>query len=105
MSIARIKKNDTVIVIAGADKGKTGKVLSVSPKKGTALVEGLHMVKKTIRRTEQTPQGGIVDRESPIQLSNLMPYDADKKAGSRIARTRNGEKTVRTLKSSGKALD
>ena len=105
MSIARIKKNDTVIVIAGADKGKTGKVLSVSPKKGTALVEGLHMVKKTIRRTEQTPQGGIVDRESPIQLSNLMPYDADKKAGSRIARTRNGEKTVRTLKSSGTALD
>lgn len=105
MSIARIKKNDTVIVIAGADKGKTGKVTSVNPKKGTALVEGLHMVKKTIRRTEQAPQGGIVDRESPIQLSNLMPYDADKKAGSRISRTKNGEKTVRTLKTSGKALD
>jgi large subunit ribosomal protein L24 len=87
MSIARIKKNDTVIVIAGADKGKTGKVLSVSPKKGTALVEGLHLVKKTIRRTEQTPQGGIVEREAPIQISNLMPYDADAKhnpMGTRI---------------------
>ncbi len=105
MSIARIKKNDTVIVIAGADKGKTGKVTAVNPKKGTALVEGLRLVKKTIRRTEQTPQGGIVDREAPIQLSNLMPYDADKKAGSRISRTKNGEKTVRTLKTSGKALD
>ena len=105
MSIARIKKNDTVIVIAGADKGKTGKVLSVSPKKGTALVEGLHLVKKTVRRTEQTPQGGIVEREAPIQISNLMPYDADAKRGSRINRTKNGESTVRTLKTSGKALD
>lgn len=105
MSIARIKKNDTVVVIAGADKGKTGKVLSVSPKKGTALVEGLHMVKKTIRRSEMNPQGAIVDREAPIQISNLMPYDADKKCGSRISRTKNGERTVRTLKTSGKALD
>ena len=87
MSIARIKKNDTVVVIAGADKGKTGKVLSVSPKKGTAIVEGLHLVKKTIRRTEQTPQGGIVERPAPIELSNLMPYDADKKCGCRINRT------------------
>lgn len=78
MSKARIKKNDTVMVIAGADKGKTGKVLSVSPKHGTAIVEGLHLVKKTIRRTEQTPQGGIVDRESPIDLSNLKPVTDDK---------------------------
>lgn len=77
MSKARIKKNDTVLVIAGADKGKTGKVLSVSPKHGTAIVEGLHLVKKTIRRTEQTPQGGIVDREAPIDLSNLKPVVDD----------------------------
>ncbi|MEG1480019.1 MAG: 50S ribosomal protein L24 [Kiritimatiellia bacterium] len=105
MSIARIKKNDTVVLIAGADKGKTGKVLSVSPKSGTAKVEGLRMVKKTIRRTEKTPQGGIVEREASIELSNLMPYDADKKCGSRISRTKNGEQIVRTLKVSGKVLD
>jgi large subunit ribosomal protein L24 len=105
MSIARIKKNDTVVVIAGADKGKTGTVLSVSPKKGTAIVEGLHLVKKTIRRSEQNPQGGIVERPAPIELSNLMPYDAEKKCGSRIVRTKDGDKTVRTLKTSGKALD
>ncbi len=104
MSIARIKKNDTVIAIAGADKGKTGKVLSVNPKAGTAVVEGLHIVKKTVRRTEQQP-GSIVEIEKPIQLSNLMPYDADKKRGSRIARTVNGETKIRTLKVSGKALD
>ena len=104
MSIARIKKNDTVVVISGADKGKTGKVLSVSTKQGTALVEGLHMVKKSIRRTEQTPQGGIVEREAPIQLSKLMPYDAEAKRGSRISRTTSGEPKVRTLKTSGKAL-
>ena len=104
MSIARIKKNDTVIAIAGADKGKTGKVVSVNPKQGTAIVEGLRKVKKTVRRTEQQ-EGGIIEVEAPIQLSNLMPYDADKQCGSRIARTQNGETKVRTLKVSGKALD
>ena len=104
MSIARIKKNDTVIAIAGADKGKTGKVLSVDPKRGTAIVEGLRKVKKTVRRTEQA-EGAIIEVEAPIQLSNLMPYDADKKRGSRIARTQSGETKVRTLKASGKVLD
>ncbi len=105
MSIARIKKNDTVIVITGADKGKTGKVLSVSPSKGTALVEGVRLVKKAVRRDERNPQGGFVDREMPIELSKLMPYDADKKRGSRIARTENNGKTVRVLKTSGKVMD
>ena len=104
MSVARIKKNDTVIAIAGADKGKTGKVVSVNPKQGTAIVEGLRKVKKTVRRTEQN-EGGIIEVEAPIQLSNLMPYDADKQCGSRIARTQNGETKVRTLKVAGKALD
>ncbi len=105
MSIARIKKDDTVYVIAGADKGKTGKVLRVMPTKGTALVEGINIVKKTIRRSQTTPEGGIVEREAPINLSNLMPYDADKKAGSRISRIQNGDKTVRQLKTSKKILD
>ncbi len=101
MSIARIKKNDTVIVITGADKGKTGKVLSVSPKHGTAVVEGLHLVSKAVRRDEKNPNGGFVQKEAPINLSNLMPYDAEAKRGSRIARTEN----ARTLKSSGKVID
>lgn len=105
MSIARIKKDDTVIVIAGTDKGKTGKVLRVSPKANTVTVEGIHMIKKTVRRTQATPNGGIIEREAPINLSNVMIYDADKKSGARISRVQNGEKTVRQLKTSKKFLD
>lgn len=105
MSIARIKKDDMVYVTTGTDKGKTGKVLRVMPSKGTALVEGINIIKKTIRRSDAAPQGGIIEREAPIHLSNVMPYDADKKAGSRISRVKNGEKTVRQLKTSKKFLD
>ena len=67
-----IKKNDTVKVIAGKDKGKTGKVLRVIPKKGRAVVEKLNMVKRHLRPSEQARQGGILERESPIEMSNLM---------------------------------
>ncbi len=67
-----IKKNDTVKVIAGKDKGKSGKVLRVIPKKERAIVEKLNMVKRHLKPNQQTRQGGILERESPIQLSNLM---------------------------------
>lgn len=105
MSIARIKKDDTVYVIAGRDVGKTGKVLRVMPSKGKALVEGINIVKKTVRRSQTVPQGGIIEREAPIELSNLMPYDAEKKKGSRVSRVKNGETISRRLKTSGKILD
>ena len=73
MSILKchIKKGDTVEVIAGKSKGKTGKVLLVDPKVGRALVEGVNMVRKHMKKTQDNPQGGIVDRESPIAISNL----------------------------------
>ncbi|MGC8495106.1 MAG: 50S ribosomal protein L24 [Syntrophobacteraceae bacterium] len=67
-----IKKNDTVKVIAGKDKGKTGKVLRIIPKKGRAIVEKLNMVKRHLRPSEQARQGGILEKESPIEMSNLM---------------------------------
>lgn len=105
MSTARIKKNDTVIVIAGDCAGKTGKVLRVLPSKGKAVVEGLNKVKKAVKRSEVAPEGGFVEREAPIALSNLMPYDADAKKGSRIVREVVDGKTVRKLKTSGKAID
>ena len=78
MAIARIKKNDTVIVTCGNDAGKTGTVLKVDPKKGTAVVGGVNVHKKAVRRTEKQP-GGLIDKELPIKLCKLMPYDADKK--------------------------
>ena len=104
MSVARIRKDDTVIVIAGIFAGQTGKVLRVLPGKGQAFVEGIRVVKKAVRRSQTNPTGGFVKREAPIDLSNLMPYDPDKKKGTRIARERQGDQLVRRSKRSGKLL-
>ena len=103
MAIARIKKNDTVIVISGNDAGKTGTVISVDPKKGTAIVGGVNVHKKAMRRTEKTA-GGLIDKELPIRLCKLMPYDADAKKGSRVATAEKDGKKVRKLKASGKII-
>ena len=67
-----IKKNDTVKVIAGKDKGKSGKVLRLIPKKDRAIVEKINMVKRHMKPSQQTRQGGILEKESPIHVSNLM---------------------------------
>ena len=103
MAIARIKKNDTVICTSGNDAGKTGTVMSVDPKKGTAIVGGLNVHKKAMRRTEKTP-GGIIDKEMPIRLCKLMPYDAEKKCGTRVKTGDKDGKKVRISVKSGKAL-
>ena len=103
MAIARIKKNDTVIVISGNDAGKTGTVISVDPKKGTAIVGGVNVHKKAMRRTEKTP-GGLVDIELPIRLSKLMPYDAETKRGTRVKTGEKEGKKARVAVKSGKAL-
>lgn len=66
-----IKKGDSVIVIAGDDKGKTGKVLQIMPQSARALVEGVNFVKKHMSKTQDHPQGGVVDMEAPIAISNL----------------------------------
>ena len=72
--MARIKKNDTVQVLAGKDKGKIGKVLSVIPSKNRAIVEIVNMVKKHARRTRDDQQGGIVHKEASVNLSNLAIF-------------------------------
>ena len=66
-----IKKGDTVIVVSGEDKGKKGKIVSILPKKLQAIVEGVNFLKKHIKPTEKTPQGGIVDQEGSINMTNL----------------------------------
>ncbi len=71
MSKARIKKGDTVTVITGEDKGKSGKVLQVSPESGRILVEGVNFVKKHMRKSEENPQGGVVEKEASIHISNV----------------------------------
>jgi len=67
-----IKKNDTVMVVAGKEKGKTGKVLKVLPKKDRAVVEKVNFIKRHMRPGAHSRQGGIVEKENPINLSNLM---------------------------------
>jgi large subunit ribosomal protein L24 len=69
----RIKKNDTVMIMKGRDRGKTGRTMKVIPKEDRAIVEGRNLVKKHARKTQQNPQGGIIQIESSISLSNLMP--------------------------------
>ena len=70
--MAKIRKNDTVMIMNGKDNGKTGKVLSVFLKQDRVLVQGLNLVKKHARRTKEDQQGGIIQREGPIHISNLM---------------------------------
>ena len=80
----KIKKNDVVHVLTGRDRGKAGKVFRVIEKKGTALVEGINYVKKHARKTKQDQQGGIVQKEAPIKLSNIALYCKSCKKPSRV---------------------
>jgi large subunit ribosomal protein L24 len=70
----RIRKNDTVVCLAGRDRGKKGKVLSVLPSRGRAIVEGINFIKRHTRKTREDQQGGIIQREASIHLSNLMHF-------------------------------
>lgn len=72
---ARIKKDDLVIVVAGDHKGQRGKVLRVLPDKQRVLVEGVNMVYRHVRKSQRNPQGGRVQKEAPIHISNVMPID------------------------------
>lgn len=69
----RIKKNDTVMIMKGKDRGKSGRVMQVFPDESKAIIEGRNLVKKHVRRTRQEQQVGIIQIESPLPLSNLMP--------------------------------
>lgn len=104
MSLARIKRGDVVVAVAGVNAGRQGKVIRVDRRRQRAWVEGLNLVKKTVRRSQDYPEGAIVDREASIALSNLMPYDEKSKRGVRIERVRNGEQVERRAKGSGHVL-
>jgi large subunit ribosomal protein L24 len=80
-----IKKNDTVVLIAGKDKGKTGKVLKVNPEKNRVVVEKLNFVKEFIRRDQsKNIQGGIMEKEGPIHVSNVQIYCSECAQGVRV---------------------
>ena len=101
MATARIKKDDVVIAVSGKSAGKTGKVIAVSYKAQRAIVEGLNLKKKTVRKSDKFPNGQIVEVPAPIHLSNLMPYDAKAKKGVRVSYQREDGKSVRVAKGTG----
>ncbi len=105
MSIPKVKKNDIVAAVSGDEKGKSGKVLHVYLGKNRALVEGLNMVKKTLRKSQENPQGGIVEKEGSIALSNLMLHCTVCKKGVRVKRERDGEKRIRKCAKCGHSFD
>ena len=81
-----VKKNDVVVVIAGADKGKRGRIIEVVGKKSRVIVEGARMIKRHTRKNQQNPQGAIIEREGTIHISNVMKADVfDARAAKRGA--------------------
>ncbi len=105
MATAKIKKGDTVKVIAGKDKGKEGKVVSVSA--GKVIVEGVNNVTKHTKASQANPQGGIVHKEAPIDASNVMYVHKGKttRIGFTTVEDKKGPKKVRVAKSTGEVID
>ena len=100
-----IKKGDTVCVIAGDNKGQQGKVLKVEVSKQRAIVEGVNLVKKATKPNAKNPQGGIVEQEAPIHISNLQVLDPQSGKATRVGRRANAEgKLVRFAKKSGEEI-
>lgn len=100
----KIKKGDSVKVIAGSYKGKEGKVLEVVPEKNKALVEGVNLVSKHTKPNTAHPQGGIVKKEAPIHISNLMVKDGKGKATRVGIQTDENGKLVRFSKKSKEVI-
>jgi large subunit ribosomal protein L24 len=107
----RVRKGDEVQVIAGKDRGKRGRVMRVSPREERVYVEGLNMLKRHTRpKTMPGVQGsatigGVIEREGPIHVSNVMPVDPKGGKPTRLRVTRTGGKRVRVTKRSGVPLD
>ena len=103
MATLKIKKGDTVKVIAGKDNGKEGKVVSVDPKNGKVVVEGVNVVKKHTKPSMANQNGGIITKEAPIDASNVMYVHKGKT--TRIGFKMENDKKVRFAKSTGDIID
>lgn len=99
----KLKKDDTVIVVAGKDKGKTGRVLRIDREKGRILVEGVNMVKKAQRKRSQEETGGIIEKEAPIAVSNVM-FVGKNGRPTRLGYRIEGNEKVRFAKKTGETV-
>ena len=99
-----IKKDDTVFVLSGNDKGKTGKVLAVLAEKSRVLVEGINMIKKHQKPDAKNPDGGIINKEAPLHISNVALIDPKSGKPTRISVKRENGKVERLSKKSGEVI-
>lgn len=105
MAHLHVKKGDKVQVISGKDKGKQGVILEAYPSRQRVLVEGVNIVKKHSKPNQASPQGGILEHEAPIHVSNVMPLDPKTNEPTRVGYTVVDGKKVRIAKKSGEVLD
>jgi large subunit ribosomal protein L24 len=104
--MVHVRKGDTVVVIAGKERGKRGKVLRVIPEKGRVIVERINMVKKHQRPTQKLRQGGIIEREGSLHISNVMLLDPRNDKPTRVGvRALSDGKKVRIARKSGEMID
>lgn len=103
MGITRIKKNDTVMILAGKDKGKTGKVLKIDTENDRVIIQGVNMVKKAMKKKSQQDKGGILEVEAPLHISNVAIVAKDG-SPSRIGYKFVDGKKVRFAKKTGEVL-
>ena len=104
MSKLHIKKGDTVIVLAGKDKGKKGNVQKVLVEDQRVIVEGINMVSKSTKPSAKNPQGGIVQQEAPIHVSNVSLIDPKSGKATRVSIKHEGKNVVRIAKKSGEEI-
>jgi large subunit ribosomal protein L24 len=100
----RLKKGDNVVVLAGKEKGKTGKVVSTHPKENKVTVEGINIVKKAVKPNRQHPQGAIIELTKPIWTGKVAIVEPTSKKPSRIGYTIKNSQKVRIYKKSGKEI-
>ena len=100
-----VKKGDKVKVISGKDRGKQGTILEAYPKLDRVLVEGINMIKKHAKPSQDYPLGGILNQEAAIHVSNVMPIDPKSGEPTRVGYEERDGKKVRIAKKSGEALD
>lgn len=101
-----VKTGDTVVVIAGKDKGKQGKIIAALPEKERVVVEGINQVKRHTKPTQQNPQGGIITKEAPIHVSNVMVVDPKTKQATRLKKIAQKDgRYVRATVKSGSVIE
>lgn len=102
---SKLKANDNVVVISGADKGRKGKILFVDPQRGRVVVEGINKKKKHMRGNQENPKGGILSIEFPMQISNVQYFCEKCKKGVKLGIQLGDKAKQRVCRSCGKVID